>query len=99
MSRYTMIRCCLPNDHKHMNIIISLEACLDARFDGFTRYAMMGMWRSNREYGYIYEVSFPADENATLDATSLFRRAARAIGETWCHIERHEFVAMHAKVN
>ena len=103
MTNRIMIRCCLPNGHKHPAIIEWLEQDLVTDFGGFTRYPMLGAWQNEtgtieREAGCIYEVSF---ENTwqCARAANHFRFAARAMGETWVHIERHEFQAMHTKVN
>lgn len=98
----TMIRCCLPNVHKHEDVIERLEHNLAVEFGGFTRYPMVGAWCNDageveREYGSVYEVSF--SNLWLLDrATTMFQRAARHMGETWCHIERHEFEALHVRV-
>ncbi len=100
----TMIRCCLPlpNGHKHRDVIDRLEHNLAEEFGGFTRYHMMGAWKNDasqieREYGCVYEVSF--SNLWLLDrATTMFQLAARHMGQKWCHIERHEFEAMHAEV-
>ena len=102
-SARTMIRCCLPTQLKHEDVIERLEHNLAVEFGGFTRYPMMGAWKNEyghieREYGCIYEVSF---SNLWLleRATTMFQLAARHMGQKWCHIERHEFEAMHAKVS
>ena len=98
-----MIRCCLPNGHHHPAVIEVLEKALIVGYDGFTRYPMMSGWKNaegehEKEAGTIYEVSFEHEWLCDL-AANLFRQAARAMGEKWCHLERHEFVAMHAQVN
>ncbi len=98
-----MIRCCLPNGHKHPATIDALEVDLATVYGGFTRYPMVGTWVNEdnvicRETGCIYEVSFK-DAKAIERTANMFRFAARAMGETWVHIERHEFDAMHTKVN
>ena len=102
MSNRIMIRCCLPNGHHHPEVIEALEFDLTVKYDGFTRYAMLGAWKDEngiqREAGCIYEVSFEHTWQCER-AADYFRFAARAMGETWCHIERHEFVAMHTQVN
>ncbi len=103
ITKRIMIRCCLPNGHQHPKVIEALEQALIVGYDGFTRCPMLGAWKDDtgaiqREAGSVYEISF---ENTWLCklAADLFRQAARAMGETWVHIERHEFDAMHTKVN
>ena len=102
-TKRTMIRCCLPNGHHQPAIIEALEFKLVKEFEGFTRYPMLGVWKdktgiTQREAGCIYEVSF-AHPWLYESAADIFRTTARAMGETWVHIERHEFKAMHTKVN
>ncbi len=98
-----MIRCCLPDGHKFPDAQDSLERSLSDEFGGFTRYPMMGAWKNDageieRDYGCVYEVSF-ADPMLVELAAYMFRVAARHMGQKWCHIERHEFEAMHAQVS
>ena len=100
----TMIRCCLPKkSQRYPEVIARLEHNLATEFGGFTRYLMIGAWKDDagkieREAGYVYEVSF---SNLWLidRAATMFRLAARHMGQTWVHIERHEFEAMHTKVS
>ncbi len=99
----TMIRCCLPNGHDYVDVIERLEYNLATEFGGFTKYPMRGAWLNEsgtieREFGSVYEVSF---SNLWLleRATTMFQLAARHMGQKWCHLERHEFEAMHAQVS
>ena len=103
MTNRIMIRCCLPGSHRHLEIIEVLEKALIVGYGGFTRYSMLGGWKTDegehlKEPGCVYEVSFKHEHLVEM-AAYLFRVAARAMGEKWCHIERHEFIAMHARVN
>ena len=103
MTNRIMIRCCLPNGRKHPAVIQALETALATGFGGFTRYPMLGVWNNEnntieREAGNIYEVSFEFEHLCQLAAYQ-FRLAGRHMGETWVHLERHEFTAMHKQVN
>lgn len=101
-----MIRCCLPNGDHHSRAINTLEHYLADTFGGFTSYSMVGAWinpqgKLNVKNGTIYEISFvPTSDKFNL-ALEAFRNAGQKMGETWVHIERHEyeFLAYHTQVN
>ena len=104
---HIMVRCCLPNGHLHPRTIDALEISLAATFSGFTCYPMTGHWvdpdtnNLSTELGVIYEVSFPVAPSSDHfnKALEAFRNAGQKMGETWVHLERHEFTAHHMQVN
>ena len=87
-----------------------LEIDLTIVFGGFTRQQMVGGWKDDKlktelgleeyytEHGYIYSVSYVPSAGNRERAIKSFEATAKALKQTWLHIERSEFQAEHRKV-
>ncbi len=81
-----------------------LEHLLSENFGGWTLTPKIGGWKPSTgpsvvEEGFIYDVSFEPSGVDQEIAIALFREAGKRMGETWVHMELHEFTAMHRKVS
>ncbi len=82
----------------------ALESDLCRNFGGWTVTPKIGGWQPSATLevvgeGFIYDVSFGPSERAQATASDLFAEAGKRMGETWVHMELHEFTAMHRRMS